>query len=463
MNRAFWRRVACAVLLLAAAFAFTAANTVSLPAPPVAKRVPHITEVNGHKMVDDYFWLRDKPNPEVKAYLEAENVYTEAVMKPTESFQKKLYGEMLGRIKATDVEVPYRKGEHFYYWRTEAGKQYPTLCRKKGSMDGAEEVLLDINELAKGHAFMTVATYKVSPDGDMLAYTFDQTGFRQYVLAVKDLRTGKMLADHAERVGSVVWANDNQTILYTQEDAVATRQFQLFRHAVWTAGQDALVYEEKDERFEVEARETRSQAYIFLISASHTTSEARYIPADQPTAAWKAMEPRKQEVEYYPDHNADFFYLRVNDTGRNSRLVKAPVTDPRRLNWQEVVPQRPDVMLREVDFFKNYYVSYERQDGLPQIRVTDLQGGKSRRIEFPESAHMSYGYINPEYDTSKIRYGYQSFVTPPSIFEYDMASGASILLKQKDVPGYDRGRYQVEQIYATASDGVKIPISIVHL
>jgi oligopeptidase B len=456
-------RVACAVLLLAAVFAFTAANTVSLPAPPVAKRVPHITEVNGHKMVDDYFWLRDKPNPEVKAYLEAENVYTEAVMKPTEGFQKKLYGEMLGRIKETDVEVPYRKGEHFYYWRTEAGKQYPTLCRKKGSMDGAEEVLLDINELAKGHAFMTIATYKVSPDGNMLAYTFDQTGFRQYVLAVKDLRTGKMQVDHAERVGSVVWANDNQTIFYTQEGAVAKRQFQLFRHAVGTAGQDALVYEEKDERFEVEARETRSQAYILLISASHTTSEARYIPADQPTAEWKVVEPRKQGVEYYPDHNGEFFYIRVNDTGRNFRLVKAPVTDPGSKNWQEVVAHDPGVMIDDTDFFKNYYVLYERENGLPQIRVTDLRSGQSRRIGFPEPAYAASAYINRVYDTSEFRYGYQSAITPASVYAYDMEKGTSTLLKQKEVPGgYERANYQVEQIYAPAADGVKIPISVVY-
>ena len=223
------------------------------------------------------------------------------------------------------------------------------------------------------------------------------------------------------------------------------------------------MYEEKDERFNVNVEKSRSKAYIFLTAASHTTSEARYVPADQTTAEWKVIEPRKQDVEYYPDHNGDFFYLRVNDTGRNFRLVKAPVADPRRANWQEVVPQRADVMLRDVDFFKNYYVSYERQDGLPQIRVTDLQSGKSRRIEFPEPAYLSYGYINAEYDTNKIRYGYQSFVTPPSVFEYDVASGASVLLKQKEVPGYDRERYQVERIYATAPDGVKIPISLVHL
>jgi len=451
------------LLVLATVLTLAADKFGSPPVPPTAKRVPNVTEVNGHKLVDNYYWLRDKTNPEVKAYLESENAYTDAVMKPTEPLQKKLYDEMLGRIKETDVEVPYKKGDYFYYTRTEAGKQYPIRCRRKGSMDVPEEVLLDVNELAKGQIFMSLGEFEVSDDGNLLAYSTDNTGFRQYVLAVKDLRTGKTLPDHAERVGSVAWANDNETFFYTIEDEKTKRQYRMYRHTAGTTGADTLAYEEKDERFNVNVGKSRSKAYIFLVSASHTTSEARYVPADQATAEWKVIEPRKQDVEYYPDHNGDFFYLRVNDTGRNFRLVKAPVTDPRRANWQEVVPQRPDVMLRDVDFFKNYYVSYERQDGLPQIRVTDLQSGKSRRIEFPEPAYLSYGYINAEYDTNKIRYGYQSFITPPSVFEYDMVSGASILLKQKEVPGYDRGRYQVERIYATAPDGVKVPISLVHL
>ena len=451
------------LLVLATVLTLAADKFASPPVPPTAKRVPNVTEVNGHKLVDDYYWLRDKTNPEVKAYLESENAYTEAVMKPTGPLQEQLYDEMLGRIKETDVEVPYKKGDYFYYTRTEAGKQYPIRCRRKGSMDAPEETLLDVNELAKGQIFMSLGEFEVSDDGNLLAYSTDNTGFRQYVLAVKDLRTGKTLPDHAERVGSVAWANDNETFFYTIEDEKTKRQYRMYRHTAGTTGADTSVYEEKDERFNVHVEKSRSKAYVFLVSASHTTSEARYVPADQATAEWRVIEPRKQDVEYYPDHNGDFFYLRVNDAGRNFRLVKAPVTDPRRANWQEVVPQRPEVMLRDVDFFKNYYVSYERQDGLPQIRVTDLRSGKSRRIEFPEPAYLSYGYINAEYDTNKIRYGYQSFITPPSVFEYDMVSGASILLKQKEVPGYDRGRYQVERIYATAPGGVKIPISLVHL
>lgn len=464
MNRHLLRRIQFCVLLLASVLCFTAADTpLSLPAPPVAKKVPKITEINGRKLVDNYYWLRDKPNPEVKAYLEAENGYTDAVMKPTEPLQKKLYNEMLSRIKETDVDVPYKEGDYFYYSRTEAGKQYQIRCRKKSSLDAPEQVLLDINELAKGQVFMGVDAYTVSEDGNLLAYSTDSTGFRQYVLHVKDLRSGQVLADHAEKVGSVVWANDNKTLFYTVEDS-AKRQYRLYRHTVGTSDTDSLVYEEKDERFNVEADKTRSKKYIFLLSGSHTTTEVRYIPADQPMADWKVMETRRQDIEYYPDHNGDFFYIRVNDTGRNFRLVKAPVNDPRSQNWQEVLAYRPTVMLEDIDFFKNYYIRYERENGLPQIRVTELSSGQSRRIEFPEPAYVTFPYINREYETTKFRYNYQSFITAQSIFEYDMASGGSTLLKQKEVPGgYDRARYQVEQISATAEDGVKIPISVVHL
>jgi oligopeptidase B len=464
MNRDGVRRLELLLLLFVSLLSILAADTAApLPAPPVAKKVPKTTEVNGRTLVDNYFWLRDKKNPEVRAYLEAENAYTDAVMKPTEAFQKRLYDEMLSRIKETDVDVPYKKGDYFYYSRTEAGKQYQIRCRKKGSLDAPEEVVLDVNELAKGQSFMALGVFAVSSDDNLLAYSTDSTGFRQYVLGVKDLRTGKVLPDHAEKVGSVVWANDNKTLFYTVEDA-AKRQYRLYRHVVGTTGPDDLVYEEKDERFDIEARKSLSKAYIFLISGSHTTTEVRYISADQPMADWKVMERRKQDVEYYPDHNGEFFYIRANDTGRNFRLVKAPVSDPRSQNWREVVGQRPSVMLEDITFFKNYYVRYERENGLPQISVIDLNSGQSKRIEFPEPAYDVSEYINREYDTAKFRFIYQSAITPESIFEYDMGNAKSVLLKQKEVPGgYDRTRYQVEQIYATAADGVRIPISVVHL
>jgi oligopeptidase B len=470
MNKLFSRLIlpaslVFAALLLASELRLPAADdSPSLPAPPVAKKVPKVTEINGHKLVDNYFWLRDKKNPEVKAYLEAENAYTDSVMKPTEALQKKLYDEMLSRIKETDVEVPYKEGGYFYYVRTEAGKQYPIRCRKKGSIDAPEEVILDVNELAKGQAFMSLGAFDVSDDGNLLAYTTDNTGFRQFTLAVKDLRTGKMLPDHAERVDSLAWANDNKTIFYTVEDATTKRGYQMYHHAVGTTGNDALVYEEKDERFDIFTGKTRSKAYIFLISGSHTTTETRYISADQPMAEWKVLEPRKQDVEYYPDHSGDSFYIRVNDTGRNFRLVKAPVSEPGKKNWQEILPNRADVMLEDTDYFKNYYVLYEREKGLPRMRVCNLSTNECRHIEFPEPAYVSYSYVNREFDTAKFRYGYQSFITPQSVFEYDMTAGGSTLVKQKEVPGgYDRTRYEVERLQATASDGVKVPVTVLHL
>ena len=441
---------------------FTPAD--DLPSPPVAKKIPHVTEINGHKLTDNYFWMREKSNPEVRAYLEAENAYNDAVMKPTEPFQKKLYDEMLSRVKETDVEVPYKEGDFFYYIRTEAGKQYPIRCRKKISADANEEVLLDVNELAKGQAFMTVQAFAVSTDGNLLAYSYDNTGFRQFNLAVKDLRTGQTLVDHAERVGSVVWANDNRTIFYTQEDATSKRQYRLYRHTVGSSDPDRLVYEEPDEKFTVRAFKTRSEAYIIMELRSHTTSEARYIPAKDPAADWKTIEPRKQGVEYYADHNADSFYIRANDTGRNFRLVTAPVTDPGSKNWHEVMGHNAAIMLDEMDMFRSFLVLYERENGLPQIRVVDLRNGHSRRLAFPEPAYDVRPYTNRVYDTTEFRYAYESPITPASVFSYDMETGASQLLKQKEVPGgYDRNKYEVEQIYTTASDGTKIPVSVLHL
>ena len=352
----------------------------------------------------------------------------------------------------------------FYYSRSEAGQKYSILCRKKSKVKHApEEILLDINQLAQGQAFISVSAYTVSDDGNFLAYSTDNTGFRQYVLHIKDLRTGQLLPDQATKVGSVVWANDNKTLFYTVEDD-AKRQYRLYRHSVGTSGPDDLIYEEKDERFNINADKTRSKAYIFLVSGSHTTSELRYIPADQPMSEWKVLEPRKQGIEYYPDHNGDFFYIRVNDTGRNFRLVKVPVKNPGSQFWQEVIPERSDVMLNDIDFFKNYYILYEREHGLPQITVTDLRSGKSRKIAVSEPAYVISSYINRQYNTHHFRYSYESYITPESIFDYDMQSGTSTLVKRKAVlGGYDSSRYEVEQIYATAQDGVKIPISLVHL
>ncbi len=444
--------------------AFTAADASDAgaqPQPPAAKKSPHVTEVHGQRLVDDYFWLRDKPNPDVKAYLDAENAYTDAQMGSTAGFQEALYKEMLGRIKETDVNVPYRKAGYFYYSRTEQGKQYPIYCRKKGSLEGPEEITLDLNRLAEGEKFMSLGVYQVSDDGKLLAYSTDNTGFRQYDLYVKDLTTGAVREKVAEKVGSVAWAADNATVFYTVEEDKTKRQYRLYRHRLG-AGHD-LIYEEKDEAFNVGVGRTRSGAYLVLGIGSLTTSEARVLEAGQPSAEWKMVAPRVAEQEYDLDHHGDRFYIRVNDTGRNFRLVTAPVASPDRSSWKEIVPHRSDVMLEGIDCFKGHYVLFERESGLPQIRITDLRTSASHRMAFPEPAYTASPGPNAEFDTGTYRYNYQSLVTPNSVFDYDMDKRTSTLLKEQPVlGGYDRTQYVTERIYATAQDGVKVPISIVY-
>jgi oligopeptidase B len=430
--------------------------------PPTAKKVRKASTLHGQPWADDYFWLRDKPNPEVAAYLEAENAYTDAVMRPTQALQEALYEEMLGHIKETDVSVPYREGGYFYYSRTEEGKQYPTYCRKKGGLDAPEEVTLDLNELAKGQKFMAIGAYTVTDDGNMLAYTTDNTGFREYTLHVKDLRTGELRPESAEKVASVAWANDGQTLFYTTDDP-AKRPYRLYRLRLGSPLPGDLVYEEKDELFRVGVGRSRSKGYIFLGSGSLTTSEVRYVPADQPTAEWKVVAPRRHEHEYDVDHHGDRFYIRTNDKGRNFRLVTAPVSDPRPENWTEVVPHRPDVMLEGIELFRNHYVLLEREKGLPEFRVADLRTGASHLVEFPEPAYSAFSGANAEFDTPVFRYTYQSLVTPSSVFDYDMDKRSSTLLKEQPVPGgFDRANYASERLFGTAKDGVKVPISLVY-
>jgi oligopeptidase B len=429
------------------------------PAPPVARRQPRVELVHGQRRVDDYFWLRDKANPEVRAYLEAENRYTDAVMAPTQPLQDALYKEMLARIKETDLSVPYPDGGYYYYARTEEGKQYPILCRRKGSLDAAEEVTLDLNDLARGHRFLSVGAFTVSDDGRLLAYSTDVTGFREYTLAVKDLATGERLPLAVEKVSTVAWAADNQTLFYVTEDE-AKRSYRLWRQRL--GGPADLVYEEGDDLFRVFVGRTRSNGYLVLGTASHTTTEMRILRADQPTGEWRLVAPREHEHEYDVDHHGDWLYIRTNDRGRNFRLVRAPLGDPRRETWQEVVPHRPHVMLEGVELFRHHYVLLERENGLQEFRVVDLRTGAERRIAFPEPAYSAYPDQNAEFDTTLFRYNYESLVTPRSVLDFDMEAGTSTLLKEQPVlGGYDRSLYVSQRLFATAPDGVPVPISLV--
>ena len=439
-----------------------AQNTLVTPQPPMAKKIPKTTVVNGKTLVDNYFWLREKANPEVMAYLEAENAYTDAVMKPTEGLQAKLYKEMVSHIKETDTSAAYRKGDYFYYFRTEQGKQYPIYCRKRGSLDAKEEVTLDLNELAKGLKFLSIHAYEVSDDGNYLAYSTDTTGYRQYTLYVKDLRTGKLLPEKIERTGSVAWATDNKTVFYSTEDAVTKRSDKFFRHVIGTDKSD-LVYEEKDELFDVFGGRTRDKAMIFIVSGSKTSTEYRYIPADRPGDAPKVILPREPEHEYYVDHRGDLFYIRTNQNAKNFRLVTAPVSDPSKKNWKEIIAHRPEVKIDDIDLFANHMVVTELENGLQKLRVVDLKTNKSHRVEFPEPVYTAFVGVNPEFNTRTLRFNYQSLVTPNSTFDYDMDGKTRTLVKQTAVPGgFDRSNYKSERIFATASDGTRIPISIVY-
>ena len=442
--------------------------------PPTAPRHPTAITLHGVTLANDYAWLRQKDNPDTVTYLEAENAYAETIMAPQAGLRDQLYTEMLSHIKQTDISVPYRNGQYWYYTRTEEGKQYPIHCRKLGLGSGplqnaAEEVLLDGNIMAKDHPFFAIGAVEVSDDDRWMAYTVDYTGFRQYKLFIKDLDTGKILPGMVERVGSVVWAADNFHLFYTIEDEEQKRQFQLWRHMRGTPYPiDVLVYEDSDERFNVAAGRTRDGLFIVMESSSHTTTECWFLPAGDPESKLLLIAQREDEHEYYVDHRGGLWYIRTNDRGRNFRLVTAPVIAPQRKNWVERIPHRDNVMLEEIDLFNRFFVACDREDGLPRLRLWRFHGDTPEaenigEIAFPEPAYSAHPQINRIFDTRKFRYSYQSLVTPGSVFEYDFGTGETTLLKQVEVPGgFDRTLYASERVHATAPDGAQVPISLVY-
>src|SRR5829696_8398092 len=432
------------------------------PQPPMAEKKTKTTNIHGETLVDDYFWLREKTSPAVLAHLKAEDAYTQTVMKHTTALQEKLYNEMLSHIKQTDTNVPYRSGNYFYYTRTEEGKQYPIFCRKKGTLDAAEEVVLDQNELAKGQKFMSVGLFFPSDDGNLLAYSTDNTGYRQYILQVKDLRTGELFPERIERVTAFAWANDNKTFYYVTEDAVTKRSDKFFRHVLGTDKTD-LVYEEKDELFDIGAGRSRDKAVIFLEAFSKTSSEVRYLLATEPNSSLKVILPRQPEHEYDVDHRNNTFYIRTNKGAKNFRIVTAPVNDPSEKNWKEFVAHRPAVKVEGISLFAEHAVLSEWESGLQQLEVVDFKNDKRHRIKFPEPVYSADLANNREFNTTVVRFGYNSLVTPYSVFDYAMNTGKATLLKQIEVPGgFDRNNYKSERVFATASEGTKVPMSIVY-
>jgi oligopeptidase B len=472
--------------------------------PPVAARKPVDHLLHGDLRVDDYAWLREKENPEVIRHLEAENAYTDAALHSAEPFQEKLYQEMLARIQQTDLSVPYQLRGYLYFTKTIEGKQYPQHFRRlandglesrsagavgadlaPGSSGGpaanGDELLLDLNALAESHSFLGLGAFEVSDDNRLLAYSTDTTGFRQYTLQIKDLATGELRAFRAERVTSAAWAADNRTLFYTVEDQVTKRSHRLYRHTLGDSAPDALLYDETDERFRLEIERTRGGAYLLLVCASHTTSEARFLSAANPTGEFQLIAPREDAHEYYPEHHPNFpiggislaspdvFLIRTNSGGRTFRLVAAPVDNPQRSNWVELIPNRPAVMLSSAQPFRAHLVLFEREDGLPFLRVIPLHAlpadllANSFRIAFTEPAYNAAPGANPEFDQSHFRYSYESFITPRSVFDFDVATRQSTLRKQQPVlGGYDSWQYASERIHAIATDGTRIPISLVY-
>ena len=456
-----WAGLGLSLLSFAAPLLAADTATVALQ-PPVAKKDPHVTHIHGDTLVDDYYWLRNKGTPEVESYLKAELGYAQEFMKPTEALQQKLYDEMLSRIQQTDIDVPTLDRGFYYYRRTVEGKQYPIFGRKKGSLEAAEEVILDVNQLAEGKPFMSVGWRTVSPDGNLLAYHTDETGFRQFTLHIKDLRTGQSGPEAIPRVTSFEWAEDGKTLLYSVEDPQTKRSYQVFRHVLGEP-KDELLYEEKDERFNVGVGKSRDRQVLFIQSASLTTSEVRYLPADHPAAELRLIAPRQQDREYDVDHRPGEFWIRTNDKGRNFRLVVADEKDPSAANWREVVPHREDVMLQGVDLFQDFYVLLEQQGGILHLRVTEVATGKSHRIEFPEPAYLVFPNANREWNAKLYRFSYQSPISAQSIYDYDPFTHERKLLKQVAVlGGYDPSRYRVEVIQATAPDGVEVPMWLLY-
>lgn len=433
--------------------------------PPTALKKPKVTKVHGRTLVDNYYWMRDrneKKAPAIVEYLKAENEYTDAVMKPHSDFVRSLYDEMLGRIKQTDLSVPYKYGDYWYFTKTIEGKQYPVYFRSRARDGDEAEELLDQNRMAEGFEFYSISTVRVSDDGTRLAYLVDTTGYRQYVLQVKDLETGETLPNRIERVTSLNWASDNDTLFITTEDEVSKRSDRFWRHSL-SQNSSVLIYEEEDVLFNIYAGRSRDRKLVFLDSNAKTMDEFRYVPADNPMAEPVLILPREADHEYSVDHYDGEFYITTNKGAENYRVVRAPMSDPSEKNWVEFIPHDPDVMIEGVDLFKGAAVVSELEEGLEYLRVIDLENGNSRRIETPETVYtMGLSAGNVEFDARTIMFRYGSMITPNSTFEYDLETGSRTLLKQQEVlGGYEKEKYVTERVWVPARDGTRVPVSIV--
>lgn len=438
-----------------------AAASPAGPTPPVARREPKVTRVHGRERVDEYAWLERKGAPEVEAYLNAENAYVDAVMRPNEGLQDEVYRELVAREPEADEDLPVKRRGWLYYSRTLPGKQYAVSYRKRPGAGAAEQAVLDPNELAKGGGGAFLRAQEVTDDGNLVAYVLDTKGSGQNRLFVKDLRTGKVHDLGAERVHTVAWAADSRSLFYTEHND-AHRPYRLYKHELEAPSADELIYEERDEGFRVYVRRSDSEAYVLLDSRNWTTAEVRALRADRPRDPFRVVWPRRPGHMYSVDHRGDSFLIRTNDRGPNFRLVSVPVADPGApAKRKELVPYRDDVMLEWAETFRDFYVVHERHDAAPRVRVVDFATGGAKTIAFPEAVCSVGGSSNGDFGAKAYRYWYMSYVTPPSVYEFDVKAGASKLLKRDSVPGYDPSAYAVERTWAKAPDGARVPVTVV--
>ena len=432
--------------------------------PPKAKRIPHITKIHGRELVDSYFWLRQKENPQVLDYLKAENAYTKRMMSSTKKLQKTLYGEMVARIKESDLSVPEVLGDYFYFSRTEKGKEYKYHFRKKGSLQAKEELILDENLLAKGREYFSLGAFEVCPQQRLLAIACDFNGSERYVISIKDLSTGEFLKDEIKNVCcDIAWAKDGRTFFYTVPNG-AERPHRVYRHRIGTkTSSDVLVFEDVDEAFSVGVSRTKDWAWIVITSGSSTSSESWYLDGNTPNDKFKLFAKRRKNVEYSIYHHGNDVFVLTNDGAVNFKVYRTSDDAPSRKNWTVFIPHRPKVKVDGLDVFKSHLVVYERENALRTIRYFDFKSKGFKGIDFPEPVYTFYRHSNEEYDTSLLRYTYTSFTTPDSVYDFDMNTGKSMLKKRKEVKGGFRPEdYISERLWATSHDGVKVPLSIMY-
>ena len=453
------------VLIVLTGIALHSCQTSSTMEPPVAAKKPKELTVHGHTRIDDYYWLRERENKDVIAYLEAENSYREKMMKGSAKFQKDLFKEIVGRIKQTDESVPYKENGYFYYVRYEEGKEYPIYCRKKGSLEAAEEVMANVNEMAEGYSYYHVAGLSVSPDNRYAVIGIDTVSRRKYTLVIKDLVTGKLLDDEIPLTfGWASWANDNKTIFYTRKDEITLRNKAILRHTLGTStSEDVLVYEETEEAFEIDVFKSKSKAYMVIHSSSTLTTEYRVLSADDPEGEFRIVQPRERGLEYSIFHFGDYFYIVTNLDATNFRLMKTPVDQTAKEHWEEVIAHREDVFLERIQIFREYLVVAERREGLIHMRVIRWDDGSEHYLEMDEEVYTAWFSINLDFDSEVLRFGYSSMTTPVSTFDYHLEKREKTLLKQQEVVGdFDPADYETRRLYAEAGDGTKIPMSIVY-